>query len=75
MNNFDVHDSLAAAGMPSPTLDSIEADLVSLVTLGRRIHTKETYNARVDNLQQRIRELSPIMRELLVSRFDMGVRI
>ena len=59
--------------LPIPELDSIEQDIVSVVTVGRRIHPPEVYRARVDSLQQRIRALPPLVQELLRARFTMEV--
>lgn len=59
--------------LPMPELDSIEQDIVSVVTVGSRIHPPEVYRARVDSLQQRIRALPPLVQELLRARFSMEV--
>ena len=59
--------------LPIPELDSIEQDIVSVVTVGRRIHPPEVYRARVDSIQQRIRALPPLVQELLRARFTMEV--
>lgn len=74
VGSFDILDSQAAEGMPTEILDSIEAELISCVTVDRRIHSEEVYRQRVDSLQERIRGLSPVLRELLQARFDMEVR-